>query len=151
MTHFKGMPITRMNSIVFFYYSSPCSFCQKSADRKSPKKYCFFHISFWYLTWDWNPGFTSNKPTHYLLHYADLNANSSAMFVLSMSPWPETYMRITIRYSSYLLQRHVVYKLASNLIRTTIEQLALSAKGSTTRSIRTLIVNVHLVTYLIGY
>ena len=45
-------------------------FCQKSAERKSPRKY-FFHISFWCLTWDTNPGFTSNKPTHYLLDCGD--------------------------------------------------------------------------------
>ena len=28
-----------------------------------------FHISFWWLTWNMNPGLTSNKPTHYLLDY----------------------------------------------------------------------------------
>ena len=28
-----------------------------------------FHISFWCL--DWNPGFSSNKPTHYLLDHGD--------------------------------------------------------------------------------
>ena len=44
------------------------SFCQKSAERKSPKKYYFFHISFWCLTWDTNPDFMSDKPTHYLQH-----------------------------------------------------------------------------------
>ena len=33
----------------------------------------FFHISFWCLPWDTNPGFKSNKPTHYLLDYGDLN------------------------------------------------------------------------------
>ena len=51
-----------------FYFNTP-SFCQKSAERKSPKKY-FFHISFRCLTWGIrNPGFASNKPTHYLLDY----------------------------------------------------------------------------------
>ena len=29
----------------------------------------FFYISFRCLTWDTKPGFTSNKPTHYLLDY----------------------------------------------------------------------------------
>ena len=33
---------------------------------------CFFHISFWYLIWDMNPSFTSNKPTH-LLDYGYFN------------------------------------------------------------------------------
>ena len=32
-----------------------------------------FHISFWRLVWDSNPGFSSNKPTHYLLDHGDLN------------------------------------------------------------------------------
>ena len=32
------------------------SFCQKSAERKSPKKY-FFIFHFWWLIWDTNPGF----------------------------------------------------------------------------------------------
>ena len=30
-----------------------------------------FHISFWCLAWDSNPGFSSNKPTHYLLDHDD--------------------------------------------------------------------------------
>ena len=31
-----------------------------------------FHISFWCLTWNTNPGFTFNKPPHYLLDYGDV-------------------------------------------------------------------------------
>ena len=31
------------------------SFCQKSAERKSPKKYFFSYFHFWWLTWDTNP------------------------------------------------------------------------------------------------
>ena len=43
------------------------SFCQKSAERKSPKKYFFsFIFSFCCLTGNTNPGFISNKPKHYL-------------------------------------------------------------------------------------
>ena len=42
-----------------FIYSQ--SVCQK-----------LFHISFWCPTWGTNPGFTSNKPTHYLLDYGDM-------------------------------------------------------------------------------
>ena len=30
-----------------------------------------FRISFWCLAWDWNPGFSSNKPTHYVLDHGD--------------------------------------------------------------------------------
>ena len=30
-----------------------------------------FRISFWCLAWGSNPGFSSNKPTHYLLDYGD--------------------------------------------------------------------------------
>ena len=40
-------------------------FFQKSAERE--------YISFWYLTWHLNSGLASNKPTHYLLDYADFN------------------------------------------------------------------------------
>ena len=40
------------------------------ANRKSQKKY-FFHVSFWWLTWDMNPGFMSNKPKHYPLDNGD--------------------------------------------------------------------------------
>ena len=32
-----------------------------------------FHILFWCLAWGSNIGFTSNKPTHYLLDYGDFN------------------------------------------------------------------------------
>ena len=46
--------------MAIFIYSQ--SFCQKSAERKSPKKY---------LAWESNLGFSSNKPTHYLLDYGD--------------------------------------------------------------------------------
>ena len=40
------------------------SFCQKSAERKSLKKYFLYFGGS-------NPGFTPNKPTHYLLDYGD--------------------------------------------------------------------------------
>ena len=35
--------------------------------------FLFFHTSFWCLTWYTKPGFTSNKPTHYLLDYGDFS------------------------------------------------------------------------------
>ena len=51
------------------------SFCQKSAERKSPKKYCSYFIFD-----DW-PGirtqaFASNKLTHYILDHDDFNINA---------------------------------------------------------------------------
>ena len=51
-----------------FIYSK--CFFQKSAEKKSPKKY-FFHISFWCLTWQQNPDYSSNKPTHHPLENGD--------------------------------------------------------------------------------
>ena len=50
-----------------FIYSQ--RFSQKSAERKSPKKY-FFCILFWCLAWDSNPGFSSNKPSSNLYSYS---------------------------------------------------------------------------------
>ena len=51
-----------------FIYSQ--SFWQKSAERKSNRRNTF-RILFWYLAWDLNRGFSSNKPTHYLLDHGD--------------------------------------------------------------------------------
>ena len=39
-----------------------------------------FRISFWFLVWDSNPGFSSNKPTHYLLDHSDA-------FILILISW----------------------------------------------------------------
>ena len=57
-----------------FIYSQ--SFCQKSAEKKSPKKY------FSYFIFDNWPGirtqaFGSNKPTHYLLDHGDFERKSN--------------------------------------------------------------------------
>ena len=49
----------------------PQSFCQKSTERKSLKKFLFFIFGFLCLAWYANWGFTSNKSTHYLLDYGD--------------------------------------------------------------------------------
>ena len=60
------------------------SFCQKSADRKSPKKY----FSFWCLTKDTNSGLTSNKPTNYLLDYSDFNRIRISLEIISfLNKW----------------------------------------------------------------
>ena len=39
--------------------------------RGNRRRNIFFYLLFWYLTFDTNKGFTSNKPTHYLLDYDD--------------------------------------------------------------------------------
>ena len=59
-----------------FIYSQ--SFCQKSAERKTPKKY------FSYLIFDYWPGirtqaFASNKPTHYILDHGDFLTTIDAL------------------------------------------------------------------------
>ena len=36
-----------------------------------------FRISFWCLAWDSNPGFSSNKPTHYLLDHGDFETHTT--------------------------------------------------------------------------
>ena len=40
-----------------------------------------FRISFWCLAWDSNPGFSSNKPTQYLLDHGDFLYLAEAEFV----------------------------------------------------------------------
>ena len=37
---------------------------------------------FWCLTWGSNPGFSSNKPTHYLLDHCDYNALIISIFLI---------------------------------------------------------------------
>ena len=40
-----------------------------------------FRISLWCLAWDSNPGFSSNKPTHYLLDHGDFERrNQTKLF-----------------------------------------------------------------------
>ena len=55
-----------------FHGNFICSqmFCLKSAERKSLRKY-FFIFSFWCLTCCLNRDLSSNKSTHYLLHWGD--------------------------------------------------------------------------------
>ena len=40
-----------------------------------------FRISIWCLAWDSNPGFSSNKPTHYLLDHGDFNSSAISGFI----------------------------------------------------------------------
>ena len=51
-------------------------FCQKSAEWKSPTIYCLYFVLMSGLGFE-NPGFTSNKPTHYLLDRDDLKLKES--------------------------------------------------------------------------
>ena len=78
------------------FYSQ--SFCLKSTERKSLNKYFFLHISFWCLTWATNPGFTSNKPTHYLLDYGGFNElNWFHLFSLTLQTLAQMhYMMISL-------------------------------------------------------
>ena len=50
-----------------FFQSFSQSFCQKSVERKPPKKYFFLHILFLGPEY----GFTSKNPTHYPLDYGN--------------------------------------------------------------------------------
>ena len=66
------------------------SFSQKSAERNSQKKYLLY--LFWYLAWGSNPGFTSNKPTHYLLDCGDF------LFPFRKTQWGFRYLYFYILY-----------------------------------------------------
>ena len=47
------------------------SFCQKFAERKSPKKYFLYFVLM--SAWGSNPDLRSNRPSYYLLDYGDIN------------------------------------------------------------------------------
>ena len=53
-----------------------------------------FRISFQYLAWDSNPGFSSNKPTHYLLDHGDFNCSSSKHLITSLDQLCMIYLYI---------------------------------------------------------
>ena len=57
-----------------------------SAKRKSPKN-CFLVFLFWCLAWGSNPGFSSNKTTHFLLDHGDFNSIPFNLIVLQESPF----------------------------------------------------------------
>ena len=70
-----------------------------------------FRISFWCLAWDSNPGFSSNKPTHYLLDHGDLLYYITAIIshVYMFTNWsffvPASYVQINFFYEAlFLLQ-----------------------------------------------
>ena len=65
-----------------FIYSP--SFCQKSAERKSPKKYFSYFVLMSGL--GLNPRFSSNKPTHYLLEHGDFMYIPTYLFSRLMTP-----------------------------------------------------------------
>ena len=88
-----------------FYYSQ--SFCQKSAERKSPKKYFFFFLYFIFDDW---PGirtqaFVSNKPTHYILDHGDFWASNMAILLIKVATKMKMiFLRKDV--SSFLQNRH---------------------------------------------
>ena len=72
-------------------------FCQKSIEGEIGEKYFFISYSFWCLTRETNPGFTPNKPTHYLPDYGVL---PSAHFWHKLgdeikSPWKVSQQIVT--------------------------------------------------------
>ena len=66
---FKVNSERQLSTATFFIYSQ--SFCQISAERGNRRRNNFY-ILFWCLALGTNPGFSSNKPTHYLLDQGDL-------------------------------------------------------------------------------
>ena len=44
------------------------------------EKNFIFHFSFWCLIWYTNPGFKSNKPTHYPLDYSDFTERNKSIY-----------------------------------------------------------------------
>ena len=46
-------------------------FARNLSRNLSSRRRNIFIFSFWWLTWDTNPGFTYNKPTYHPLHYGD--------------------------------------------------------------------------------
>ena len=59
-------------------------FWKKSDESKLPKKY-FFYISYWCLTWNMNPGFT----THYRLDYNDFFLLFNFLWRKILSTWSD--------------------------------------------------------------
>ena len=52
----------------------------------------FFHISFWCLIWDTNPGFTSCKPTHYRLDQGDFQWLMKLVIKKKIKQFKPTYI-----------------------------------------------------------
>ena len=61
-----------------------------------------FRILFWCLAWGSNPDFSSNKPTHYLLHYCDIQS---------------TYSRQQVLVRQYIVLRFYLSKMFRNQVR----------------------------------
>ena len=66
-----------------------------------------FLFSFWSLTWDGNPGLTSNKSTHYQLNYGDLKNISTFIHNWSLKSFNQNYD----------LAPHTAYVVCVNFIR----------------------------------
>ena len=60
-----------------------------------------FCISFWCLAWNSNPGFSSNKPTHYLLDYFIKTWSNFVKFFFSW--WPSYHFEQHIRNISAIM------------------------------------------------
>ena len=60
-----------------------------------------FRISFWCLAWDLNPGFSSNKPTHYLLdhgnyHYRTMHKNIDSDSITRIGHVERGHLRLCV-------------------------------------------------------
>ena len=72
-----------------------------------------FRISFWCLAWDSNPGFSSNKPTHYLLDHGDFKLTNIQTYIYIIGHY-NPLVRITIWFlTPSLLLCVLIYNLKS--------------------------------------
>ena len=75
-----------------------------------------FLFSFWCLTWDTNPGFTSNKQTHYLLDYGDYVVTLVYNKIILPCPRPDIETKYEIFLRRFPLSRFLAKTLKANKI-----------------------------------
>ena len=77
------------------------SFCQKSAERKSPKKY----FSYFVLMSGLNSDFSANKPRHYLLDHGEIaiNVNKLLAVLLLLASFVRYFLYCTLLLLIYYL------------------------------------------------
>ena len=65
-----------------------------------------FRISSWCLAWDSNPGFSSNKPTHYLLDHGDFNHSTNHSISFLSARNISIFLKLWIQMSRLMNQTH---------------------------------------------
>ena len=75
----KSTPNDRYFEKLFMAVLITLRFCARNLLRRNRRKNTF-RILFWYLAWGSNPGFSSNKPTHYLLDHSDFIEELNSIF-----------------------------------------------------------------------